>query len=122
MEIRTKRVYDAADEVDGLRVLVDRLWPRGLTKKKAGVDLWLKEIAPSRDLRNWFSHDSEKWDQFKRKYFVELNANPEPVDKIIRKAREKGGITLVFAARDQEHNNAVALKEFLEQRSKEVER
>jgi uncharacterized protein YeaO (DUF488 family) len=101
---------------------VDRLWPRGLTKKKAGVDLWLKEIAPSRDLRDWFSHDSEKWDQFKRKYFVELNANPEAVDKIIRKAREKGGITLVFAARDQEHNNAVALKEFLEQRSKEVER
>jgi uncharacterized protein YeaO (DUF488 family) len=121
MVIRIKRVYDAKDKADGFRVLVDRLWPRGLTKKQAGVDLWLKDIAPSRDLRKWFSHDPEKWDQFKRKYFAELKANRETVEQVMRKAREKGGVTLLFAARDQIRNNAVVLKEFLERKSKETE-
>jgi uncharacterized protein YeaO (DUF488 family) len=121
MVIRIKRVYDAKDKADGFRVLVDRLWPRGLTKKQTGVDLWLKDIAPSRDLRKWFSHDPEKWDQFKRKYFAELKANRETVEQVMRKAREKGGVTLLFAARDQIRNNAVVLKEFLERKSKETE-
>jgi uncharacterized protein YeaO (DUF488 family) len=121
MVIRIKRVYDAKHKADGFRVLVDRLWPRGLTKKQTGVDLWLKDIAPSRDLRKWFSHDPEKWDQFKRKYFAELEANRETVEQVMRKAREKGGVTLLFAARDQIRNNAVVLKEFLERKSKETE-
>jgi uncharacterized protein YeaO (DUF488 family) len=94
---------------------VERLWPRGVTKARAAVDLWLKEVAPSTELRKWFGHDPSKWSQFERRYWKELQANKEAVDVLRRKA-EQGTVTLVYAARDEQHNGAVALKEFLERR------
>jgi uncharacterized protein YeaO (DUF488 family) len=112
--IEIKRIYEQAEEEDGFRILVDRLWPRGLSKKKAKVELWLKEIAPSGDLRKWFSHDPEKWEEFKKKYGQELLAK-QPLLKEIRKMEtQKGKVTLLFSARDTEHNNAVVLKAILE--------
>ncbi len=111
--IKLKRVYDGADRNDGFRILVDRLWPRGLTKQKAAVDLWLKEIAPSTELRKWFGHDPEKWKEFRRRYRAELKNHPEEVGLIKSKARE-GEVTLLYGARDQEHNEAVVLQEILE--------
>ena len=112
--IRIKRVYEQAAEEDGFRILVDRLWPRGLSKEKAKVDLWLKEVAPSGELRKWFSHDPEKWEEFKKKYGQELLAK-QPLLKEIRKMEtQEGKVTLLFSARDNEHNNAVVLKAILE--------
>jgi uncharacterized protein YeaO (DUF488 family) len=111
--IKLKRVYDGADRNDGFRILVDRLWPRGLTKQKAAVDLWLKEIAPSTELRKWFGHDPEKWKEFRRRYRAELKNHPEEVGLIKSKARA-GEVTLLYGARDQEHNEAVVLQEILE--------
>ena len=113
MRIGLKRAYEAPGREDGLRILVDRLWPRGLGKDQAGIDLWLKEIAPSNELRKWYGHEPEKWEEFCRRYFVELDARPEVVDQL-RKQIRTDPCTLVFAARDTEHNNAVALKEYLE--------
>ncbi len=117
MNIQTKRVYEAASPDDGRRVLVDRVWPRGMTKDKMQADLWLKELAPSADLRKWFNHDRAKWQEFKNRYFLELDANPEAVARLTDEAA-KGRLTLLFSARDVECNQAVALREYLIARSR----
>jgi len=110
--IRVRRIYDAPEPEDGRRILVDRLWPRGLTKNKARVDLWLKDVAPSDALRKWFGHDPVKWRAFRTRYFRELGKRRDEVGAL-RKETRAGTVTLLFGARDTEHNNAVALKEFL---------
>jgi uncharacterized protein YeaO (DUF488 family) len=115
MAIQLKRAYDPPGSRDGERILVDRLWPRGLSKDKARIDDWLKDLAPSDALRRWFNHDSDKWAEFKARYFRELTAHRELVAMLNRKAR-KGAITLVYGARDEKHNNAVALREYLRHR------
>ena len=112
MTIRLKRVYEEPAATDGERVLVDRLWPRGLTKEKARVDLWLKEIAPSEELRKWFGHDPAKWAEFKRRYRAELKGNKEQVTRL-KSEMEKGPVTLLYGAKDEQHNEAVVLLELL---------
>ena len=114
--IRLKRVYDSPGEEDGFRVLVERLWPRGLSKERAQVDLWLKEIAPSPSLRSWYGHDVTRWEEFQRRYRVELEKNPA-VKQMQEMLREKQLLTFVYAARDLEHNSAQVLKAFLEEHS-----
>jgi uncharacterized protein YeaO (DUF488 family) len=113
MTIKLKRVYEQPDAKDGERVLVDRLWPRGLTKERAHVDLWLKEIAPSGELRKWFGHDPAKWAEFKRRYREELKGNKEQVTRL-KGEMEKGPVTLLYGAKDERHNEAVVLQELLE--------
>ncbi|MDA8377584.1 MAG: DUF488 domain-containing protein [Planctomycetia bacterium] len=113
-EIKIKRVYDAASSHDGLRILVERLWPRGVTKEKAAIDYWLKDVAPSGELRKWFGHDPAKWEQFKVKYWEELRHNSSAVETL-REHIKKSNVTFVYAARDEKHNGALALQEFLEQ-------
>ena len=113
--VQLKRAYEKPSPADGERVLVERLWPRGVTKARAAVDLWLKDVAPSPELRNWFGHDPAKWKRFERRYWEELRRHKGAVDLLRRKAR-RGTVTLVYAARDEQHNGAVALKEFLERR------
>lgn len=115
--IRTKRVYETPDEKDGLRILVDRVWPRGMTKERLQADIWLKSVAPSTALRNWFKHDRSKWSGFKERYFVELDRNSEGVRMIID-AAQKGPVTLLYSARDAKCNQAVALKEYLSARKR----
>lgn len=110
MKIRIKRVYEQPDEQDGRRILVDRLWPRGLTKEKAKVDLWLKDIAPSTALRKWFGHDPEKWEAFKERYLAELKNNGEQI-RILKQELGKGVVTLVYAAKDEKHNEAIVIQE-----------
>lgn len=112
--IRLKRIYDPVSEEDGRRILVDRLWPRGLSKDAARIDEWLKDLAPSDELRKWFSHDLTKWQEFRKKYIKELLEKQDMIAKLRAEARNKT-ITLLFAARDIEHNNAVVLKEALKQ-------
>ena len=112
MFIRLKRAYAEAAEDDGFRVLVDRIWPRGIKKEEANLDDWMKEIAPSSKLRKWFNHEPDKWDDFRAQYFEELDKNPGVVEEIAEKARS-GTVTLVYAAKNEEYNNAVALKEYL---------
>jgi len=114
--IRVKRVYDPADPDDGFRVLVDGVWPRGMTKEQVGADLWLKEAAPSTKLRKWFGHDRSKWEAFQSRYFSELDAKPQTVAKL-RDKEATGPVTLLFSARDAECNQAVALREYLLSRS-----
>lgn len=111
--IRIKRIYDKPEKEDGFRILVDRLWPRGLTKEKANVDLWLKEIAPDNALRKWFSHDPAKWNAFREKYNDELKAKPELISQLNQLLKKEKVVTLLYAAKDEQHNNAVALKELL---------
>jgi uncharacterized protein YeaO (DUF488 family) len=111
--IRLKRAYEQPTRSDGLRILVERLWPRGVTKEKAALDLWLKDVAPTPELRKWFSHDPAKWKQFEQRYWKELNGRPAAVALLRQKIRQ-GTVTLVYAAHDEEHNGALALKEFLE--------
>ncbi|MFA7095672.1 MAG: DUF488 domain-containing protein [Gammaproteobacteria bacterium] len=113
MHIGIKRVYDKPEPQDGFRILVDRIWPRGLTKEAARIDLWLRDIAPSTPLRQWFGHDPKKWSEFKRRYFAELKDNQEPVQQVLDQAK-RGRVTLVFGAKDEERSNARALKEYLE--------
>ncbi|MGN6603029.1 MAG: DUF488 domain-containing protein [Ginsengibacter sp.] len=113
MSVTVKRIYEAAEKQDGFRILVDRLWPRGVSKEKAGIDLWLKEIAPSTELREWFNHDPAKWKEFQKKYNKELKANDEAVS-ILKKHMREGKVTLLYSAKDEAHNQAVALKEFIE--------
>lgn len=115
MRIRLKRAYEEPGSQDGFRVLVDRLWPRGLSKEGAHIDLWLKEVAPSDGLRKWFGHDPAKWKEFKERYFVELKERQDTLEELSDKVGD-GTLTLVFGAKDEEHNNAVALKEFLDRR------
>jgi uncharacterized protein YeaO (DUF488 family) len=116
MVIRIKRIYESAAEEDGFRILIDRLWPRGIEKEKAKIDMWLKEVAPSNELRKWFSHDPEKWEEFKKRYAKELTAKPELLKEIRQIEKEKGTVTLLYSARDIKHNNAVALKTILEKK------
>lgn len=110
--VRIKRIYDEPAAEDGQRILVDRLWPRGISKDKARIDEWLKEIAPSDELRKWFGHDPARWEEFRERYRQELEAKAELVAGL-RKLAAEGTVTLLFAAKDEEHNNAVELKEML---------
>jgi uncharacterized protein YeaO (DUF488 family) len=110
--IRLERAYDSPGDADGTRFLVERLWPRGVKKASLPLDGWLKEVAPSTELRKWFSHDPAKWDEFRRRYFAELKAHPEAWKSILEAARH-GTVTLIYSSHDTEHNNAVALEEFL---------
>lgn len=112
MEIRIKRVYEKPSREDGIRVLVDRLWPRGLTKERAAVDLWMKNIAPSTELRKWFDHDPNKWKQFMRRYRLELKKNKKQALSLKEQAR-RGTVTLLYGAKDEEHNEALVLKKYL---------
>jgi uncharacterized protein YeaO (DUF488 family) len=111
--IRLKRAYEEPSRSDGFRILVERLWPRGVTKEKAALDLWLKELAPTPELRKWFGHHPARWKQFEQRYWKELNAHPAAVALLPQQIKH-GTVTLVYAARDEEHNGALALKEFLE--------
>jgi len=113
--IRVKRVYDLSEPDDGLRFLVDRLWPRGVKKDNLQMDGWLKDVAPSDSLRHWFGHDPAKWDEFCRRYTAELEANSEAWRPLLEKAQTQT-LTLLFSAHDVEHNNAALLKLFLEAR------
>lgn len=116
-EIRLKRAYDEPAKNDGRRVLIDRIWPRGVKKEDLALDDWCKEVAPSTDLRQWFDHDPERWDRFKQRYFEELADNSEAIDDLVKTAKE-GRLTLVYAASEEKFNNAVALKEYLEEEMK----
>lgn len=110
--IKLKRIYEAPTADDGVRILVERLWPRGISKEKAQVDEWLKELAPSPELRKWFQHDPAKWQEFQNRYRKELDGNKEMVKELKRRARGKT-VTFVYAARDEEHNSAVLLKKYI---------
>jgi uncharacterized protein YeaO (DUF488 family) len=112
MEIQTKRVYDPIAPTDGTRILVDRLWPRGLSKENAHVDIWLKDIAPSNELRKWFNHDPEKWKDFRSRYLIELRDKKELLQTIKDKASHTR-VTLIYGAKDEQHNQAVVLLEHL---------
>ncbi|WP_347267444.1 DUF488 domain-containing protein [Paracoccus sp. (in: a-proteobacteria)] len=111
-DIMIRRAYEPAATNEGCRVLVDRLWPRGLSRERLQMDLWLKEIAPSDELRHWFGHEPAKWDEFQRRYRAELDANPGPVAEL-RALAQAGRLTLLYAAHDSAHNNAVALRDYL---------
>ncbi len=113
MKIQLKRVYDPATKDDGVRILVERLWPRGIKKEDLDLDLWLKEIAPSTELRQLFSHDSAKWQEFEKKYKAELDHNPEAVAQIFNQLKH-GSITLLYSSKDTEHNSALYLQHYLE--------
>ena len=116
MSIALKRAYETPSRSDGCRILVERLWPRGLAKQEAKIHLWPKDIAPSSELRRWFDHDPDKWAEFKRRYFVELRGRRESVDAILERVRA-GRVTFVFASRETRFNNAVALKQYVERRT-----
>jgi len=107
---RIKRVYELPDKHDGRRILVDRIWPRGLTKEKACIDLWLKDIAPSTKLRKWFDHNPGRWEKFKERYLDELKGNSEQI-QLLKQELDKGIVTLVYGAKDEEHNQAVVIQE-----------
>lgn len=115
--IQLKRVYDRPAPNDGTRFLIERLWPRGVKKASLRIDAWLKDAGPSHELRKWFSHDPKKWDEFRRRYFFELDHNREAWAPIL-KAAHQGTVTLLFSSHDTEHNNAVALKQYVEMRIK----
>jgi uncharacterized protein YeaO (DUF488 family) len=112
MDIRVKRIYEAPGKDDGARVLVDRVWPRGVSKEEADLALWLKDIAPSTALRKWFGHDPARWDEFQKRYREELDADQAAVDEL-RGLLKKGRVTLLYGARDTEHNQAVALAAYV---------
>lgn len=112
MKISVKRVYEQPGPDDGTRILVDRLWPRGLSKEEAGVDVWLKAIAPSNELRNWYHHDPEKWAEFKKRYFAELAASQDAVNELVGYVK-KGKVTFLYSSKEPEKNNAVALHEYI---------
>jgi uncharacterized protein YeaO (DUF488 family) len=107
-----KRIYEPPSAEDGARILVDRIWPRGITKEAAALDLWLKDIAPSTDLRKWYGHEVEKWPEFRKRYKAELTAHKSELEQLIGFA-QKGAVTLLYAAHDAEHSNAEVLKEYL---------
>lgn len=113
MSIKVKRIYESAADNDGTRVLVDRLWPRGVKKEDAALDDWVKELGPSTELRQWFDHDADKWSEFQRRYKAELKSQEDLWKPLLQRAR-KHRVTLLFGARDEAHNNAVALKAFLD--------
>jgi uncharacterized protein YeaO (DUF488 family) len=111
--IKARRVYNKQEADDGFRILVDRIWPRGLKKNDIKIDLWQKDIAPSTSLRKWFKHDQRKWNEFKSRYYEELNDKQEIIKILLEKA-EEGTITLLYSSKEEKYNNAIALKEFLE--------
>jgi len=117
--VRIKRVYEPASRTDGTRILVDRLWPRGLKKTDAKIDEWLKEIAPSTELRKWFGHEAARWPEFRRRYKAETKQHPEELARL-RSLAKKGPLTLVYSAHDETHNNAVVLRALISQRRKAV--
>ena len=117
MKIRTRRIYEEPGRSDGRRILIDRLWPRGLSKEAARVDFWARAVAPSNELRRWYRHEHPKWQEFRRRYFAELDANPEGVAEL-RAQLGTGDVTLVFASKEEELNNAAALREYLERAKK----
>jgi uncharacterized protein YeaO (DUF488 family) len=116
-DIRIKRIYEKAARNDGARVLVDRIWPRGVSKEKAALTLWLKEIAPSNELRHWYNHKPERWDEFRKRYFAELESRGEELAQL-RELIGKGPVTLLFGSREPEINNATALAEYLSRRKR----
>jgi uncharacterized protein YeaO (DUF488 family) len=111
--IQVKRIYDEPAKKDGYRILVDKLWPRGFTKEKAKIDLWLKEIAPSDKLRKWFSHDPKKWNEFRKKYNAELKEKSALIEEIKKLEAKEKTVTLLFSAKDETYNNAIALMELI---------
>lgn len=111
--IRLKRAYEAPSEEDGVRILVERLWPRGVSKEGAAIDLWMKELAPSTELRKWFHHDPDRWDEFRKRYQHELHENGALIAEL-RQHITEGTVTFIYAASDQERNSAIVLKEYLE--------
>jgi uncharacterized protein YeaO (DUF488 family) len=115
MAVRTKRVYEDPDPEDGTRVLVNRLWPHGVSKEEAHLDDWMEDIAPSDDLREWFDHDPDRWNEFRKRYHSKLDDRPDEVQKLLEHTRSET-LTLVYAAADEEHNNAVALADYLTER------
>jgi uncharacterized protein YeaO (DUF488 family) len=115
MSVRLRRAYDQPAPDDGYRVLVDRIWPRGVSKEHAEIDEWARDLAPSGDLRRWFGHDPQRWEEFQRRYRDELDRNSDAVDRLAQRASQ-GRVTLVYSARDQERNNAVVLRDVLERR------
>ena len=119
--IQVKRVYDPAESADGARFLVDRLWPRGAKKESLAIRAWLKDVAPSNELRTWYHHDPAQWEEFRRRYFIELQENSASWLKLLQAARD-GTVTLLYSSRHANHNNAVALKEFLIERLRTNER
>jgi uncharacterized protein YeaO (DUF488 family) len=113
--LKIKRVYEDARSGDGTRFLVERLWPRGIKKDGLKMKAWLKDVAPSQDLRKWYAHDTAKWEEFRQRYRAELENNPTTWSPLLE-AAQKGNVTLIYSARDAEHNSALVLKEFLEER------
>ena len=111
--IKIRRLYDPPQNGEGYRILVDRLWPRGVSKAKVPWDLWMKEIAPGNELRSWYHHDPGKWDEFRKRYAEELSRNPDPVAKLKALEKQHGTITLLYASTERERNNAVALRDHL---------
>ncbi len=111
-DILVKRVYEPASKADGARILVDRLWPRGVSKVEAELDAWLKDVAPSTELREWFNHETARWSEFRKRYIAELDKEPDAVAELQAWAK-KGRVTLLYAAHDESHNNAVVLREYL---------
>lgn len=111
--IKVKRVYEKPEAADGVRILVDRLWPRGLTKDKADIAYWAKDISPSNELRRWYGHDPDKWTAFRERYRKELDANPEGIDKLLALTK-KGAVTFVYSSKEERINNAEALKAYIE--------
>lgn len=114
MQLQTKRIYIAADAKDGTRILIDRLWPRGITKQAAAIDYWAKDVAPSKDLRSWYQHDPSKWTEFQERYFAELDSNPGGVEAL-RTQLGSGINTIVYASKEEKLNNATALVNYLKQ-------
>lgn len=114
MPIKLKRAYGKVAKADGCRILVERLWPRGVSKEDAKIDEWLKEITPSTKLRKWFHHDPERWDEFRKQYEAELESADEVVTSLVERLRKRKTLTFVYAAKDEEHNSAIVLKEYIE--------
>jgi uncharacterized protein YeaO (DUF488 family) len=121
MKVQLKRAYEEPGPDDGFRILVDRLWPRGVPKASAHIDLWFKDIAPSPELRKWYGHEPSRWPEFRTRYFAELDGNPEAVAQL-RQLVRRGPVTLVYAAKDQQHSHAVALLDYLKGAGKGVRR
>ncbi|MDD4398336.1 MAG: DUF488 domain-containing protein [Dysgonamonadaceae bacterium] len=111
--IKIKRIYNGLDENDGYRILVDRLWPRGISKENAHIDLWMKEISPSPELRKWYCHDPEKWDLFYALYEKELNENPEVLKRVLQLEKAYDNVTLLYAAKDIQHTHAIVIEDIL---------
>ena len=116
MTIRIKRAYEKASAADGYRILVERLWPRGVSKDKAAIDHWAKGTAPSTELRQWYGHDATKWTEFRRRFFKELDAHPGEVSELVELVRDRGDVTFVFGSKEEEKNCAAALREYVEKR------